>query len=61
MNCPCCCQACDRGYVRDAVWDEDIGRAVPADRLCAHRRPGARLCARCARSGCDAALGANCA
>lgn len=46
-GCPCCCDTCDRGYIRDAIYDEDTQRVVPVDYWCACRATGARRCARC--------------
>lgn len=57
-GCPCCCDACDRGYIRDAVFDSDTRRPVPVDHFCDHRKPGARRCARCQE--CDPVLGRAC-
>ncbi|MFF4188159.1 hypothetical protein ACFYZ9_33690 [Streptomyces sp. NPDC001691] len=45
--CPCCCTACDRGYIRDAVFDDDTQRLVPVDYLCDCRKPDAKQCANC--------------
>lgn len=59
-HCPCCCDTCDRGYIRDAVYDEETNQVVPVDYLCAHRLPGARLCTRCTNARCDSVLGALC-
>ncbi|BDT39581.1 hypothetical protein [Streptomyces yaizuensis] len=59
-GCPCCCDTCDHGYVRDAVLDEDTGRMVPVDHICGHRRPGARLCGDCRSHSCHPATGRLC-
>ncbi|MET8411913.1 hypothetical protein ABZV34_28080 [Streptomyces sp. NPDC005195] len=33
MACVNACP-CDRGYIRDAVYDEDTGKSVPRDYVC---------------------------
>lgn len=59
-HCPCCCTDCDRGYIRDGFYDPDLDQDVLVDRLCPHRKPGARLCTRCRWAGCDPVLGSVC-
>lgn len=58
-GCPCCCQTCDRGYIRDSAYDEDTNRHVPVDYGCQCRKRGAQRCAYC-RKNCDPVLGPRC-
>ncbi|GAA2770430.1 hypothetical protein [Streptomyces showdoensis] len=38
--------SCDRGYIRDAVLDEDTGKSIPIDYLC--RKCDGTQCIDCA-------------
>ncbi|MFI7359734.1 hypothetical protein ACIBTP_38110 [Streptomyces avidinii] len=59
--CPCCCDTCDDGYIRDAVWDEETNRAVWVDYGCDCRdRWKRKLCAKCTKANCVSYLPSNC-